>query len=159
MALVCSQVFDFEPTTPTADADISWSLPDNSLLAQQDLTVPHTTLQQYFDNSISINTTTGTNVGVVSSLSQFSCPYCSYTSNRRVNLQTHIRRHTGEKPYVCCYCRKRFVSKAELNIHIKIHTGERMFDCSFCSYKSAQRHCLRMHMMRKHAQQLFTPLT
>nr|XP_027228094.1 zinc finger protein 568-like [Penaeus vannamei] len=55
------------------------------------------------------------------------CPYCSYASAMKTNLNNHIRTHTGEKPFLCPHCPLRFSQKGSLQTHIRIHTGEKPF--------------------------------
>lgn len=63
---------------------------------------------------------------------QFQCEFCEYSTNRKQNLQLHIRKHTHERPYECTICEKRFTQSSNLNQHMKRHAGMLRFKCSKC---------------------------
>lgn len=53
---------------------------------------------------------------------KFKCKFCECQSNKKYNLQRHIRKH---KPYQCDICRNRFVEKTELAAHMEeIHASQ-----------------------------------
>lgn len=50
-----------------------------------------------------------------------ACPYCSYKTVHTTNLKVHIRKHTGERPFVCPVCLKGFKTKQAVQCHMVGH--------------------------------------
>lgn len=86
----------------------------------------------------------------------YKCWFCSYATIQSSALKIHMRRHTGEKPYVCKYanCGKRFAVLNTLVVHERTHTGYKPFKCSVagngCNYSSSDRCKLVSHMRKSH---------
>ncbi|KAH3804519.1 hypothetical protein DPMN_132806 [Dreissena polymorpha] len=61
----------------------------------------------------------------------YKCEECGYACNHSFTLKTHMRIHLGEKLYMF---RRGTVHSSTLKTHMRIHTGERPYKCEECGY-------------------------
>jgi len=61
-----------------------------------------------------------------------TCQICHKKISQRGNLEDHLRRHKGVKPYCCSVCPKCFCTVVELKSHQIIHSDYKQFCCGLC---------------------------
>ena len=54
-------------------------------------------------------------------LKPYKCKYCDQSFGKKMTLDHHQMRHTGEKAHFCPFCGKGFIQKVALKTHIKTH--------------------------------------
>ncbi|XP_044051301.1 zinc finger protein OZF-like [Siniperca chuatsi] len=76
----------------------------------------------------------------------YSCKTCGVAFGYSGHLIVHMRRaHSCEKPYHCNTCGKRFPIRSSLKDHIRIHTGEKPYLCNTCGKRFCQASALNTH--------------
>ena len=53
----------------------------------------------------------------------YECDQCDFACAQYTNLKTHLKTHTGEKPYACSHCEYTSITKSQLTVHMRSHTG------------------------------------
>lgn len=77
------------------------------------------------------------------------CDICGDALKTSDTLKSHLRIHTGDRPYKCRQpgCQKAFATSNSLDIHTRTHTGEKPFKCDLdgCQKSFSDPSTLQVH--------------
>lgn len=83
-------------------------------------------------------------------VTSYQCKFCPKTLSTKAILKTHLRTHTGLRPFECEFCNKTFLKRGDMVRHKRVHTGERPFKCNICQKTFTRNHLLTEHKQNAH---------
>ena len=81
-----------------------------------------------------------------SAQSGLKCDVCNKEFQHGYSLKSHMRVHTGEKPYACDQCDYKCSTSGSMRRHSRIHTGEKLYACEQCDFKCITSSHLKFHV-------------
>ncbi|XP_071439187.1 uncharacterized protein [Hetaerina americana] len=76
----------------------------------------------------------------------YKCPHCGKSISRRFDFESHLRIHSGIKPFECHICHATFNLKKRLKAHMNVHSAMKLFICAHCQRKFKSKDALRLHI-------------
>lgn len=96
------------------------------------------------NNSSGASTLTEINSSEVLTKPNNKCAICGEVYRVK---ETHMAKHTSDKPFECKICPMKFKVQYRLKLHMRIHDENRpTFSCDICKKSFASKHTIRTHM-------------
>ncbi|XP_022083995.1 zinc finger protein 37-like isoform X2 [Acanthaster planci] len=78
----------------------------------------------------------------------FLCSVCGYSGSTKQALSRHFRKHTGAKPFKCDFPGCNYMGRVSTHLtrHKRLHTGEKPYKCPYCSYRANTHENVRKHI-------------
>lgn len=80
----------------------------------------------------------------------FACPQCDRHFRISCNMRSHLRTHSGQRPYECKICGSRYAQSMTLKVHIRKHNNEKTCLCFECGQTFYSKSSLSAHWKRAH---------
>lgn len=92
----------------------------------------------------------------------YACRSCPYTTNNKVHMETHVRKHTGERPFACSQCGRLFSDRCNLRRHERKHAdtsegNNTLYACGLCPKTFPHRKGLSNHVRMHNREPTVTP--
>ena len=79
-----------------------------------------------------------------------ACSVCNRKFKTSSGLISHMRRHTGERPYTCRTCGQSFSDRSTIAKHRRTHTGTKPYTCDVCGRDFSQSGNMLRHKISIH---------
>ncbi|XP_064627429.1 B-cell lymphoma/leukemia 11A-like isoform X7 [Lineus longissimus] len=83
-------------------------------------------------------------------LAKLTCSICSKVLKTTGGYETHMRTHTGERPFRCLICGSSFTHPSNLLRHKKQHYRAFVTECKICGERFTEKHLLHQHLRKFH---------